>query len=125
MALAASFPAAGRTRPVVPAAARYRRASTVRLTRRGRAVAVAVSVLFLLVAIVASGQLTAGASSAAPVRPATTVVVVQEGESLWQIARRVAPHDDPRAIVTRVREINHLGTEPVVPGQSVLVPVSA
>ena len=41
--------------------------------------------------------------------PATGVVVVQAGESLWQIAQAIAPQADPRETVTLIRELNGLG----------------
>ncbi|MEI6360906.1 MAG: LysM peptidoglycan-binding domain-containing protein [Actinomycetes bacterium] len=128
MALAAPFPAAGRTHRVRPVpAARSTRSTTsayagVRLTSRGRALLMLGSALFLLLAIIASGRFTADAGSAAPARAATSVVVVQSGENLWQIARRLAPGADPREIVTQLRVLNHLGSTPVEAGQSIVVP---
>ena len=50
-------------------------------------------------------------------------VVVQQGETLWQIAQRIAPEADPRATVTAIRELNGLGGAPVVAGQTVIVPL--
>jgi hypothetical protein len=55
--------------------------------------------------------------------PATSVVVVQPGENLWQIARRLAPGSDPREVLTQLRTLNHLGSAPVEAGQSIVVPV--
>jgi len=50
-------------------------------------------------------------------------VVVQQGENLWEIARRIAPSADPRQVVTEIRSLNGLGSSPVIAGQSVAVPV--
>jgi hypothetical protein len=84
-----------------------------------------VSAAFLLLAILASGRFTADAgTTSSPAAPATTVVVVQPGESLWQIATRSAPGTDPREWVTTVRGLNGLGDATVVAGQSIRVPVS-
>jgi hypothetical protein len=83
------------------------------------------SAAFLLLAILASGRFTADAGTASSsAGPATTVIVVQPGESLWQIATRSAPGTDPREWVTTVRGLNGLGDATVVAGQSILVPVS-
>ena len=40
------------------------------------------------------------------------------------IAREVAPGSDPRGVVRQIRQMNDLGTTPVVPGQSIVVPSS-
>lgn len=132
MAIAAPFPAARATSRTAPrrtrpsAAAPVRQAAGgLRLTRRGRVVLGAASAVFLLLVVLFSGVLTAEAgTSLADQGRATGVVVVQPGESLWQIARGIAPDADPREIVTVLRELNGLGDAPVVPGQSILVPVT-
>jgi hypothetical protein len=52
----------------------------------------------------------------------TTVVRVKPGESLWELAGRVAPGSDASAVVDRIRELN--GVEGAVrPGQPLTVPV--
>jgi hypothetical protein len=72
------------------------------------------------VAVVGLGLL---AGSVEPSVPAeTTVVRVQPGESLWELAGRVAPDSDAAAVVERIRELN--GVEGAVhPGQPLTVPV--
>ncbi len=121
MALAAPFPAA-RVRPAQP-----RRANgSLRLTTRGRLVLGIGSALVLLLVIVVSGAFRADAgASVGAGGPATEVIVVQPGESVWQLAQQVLPEADPRETVLRIRELNGLGDEAVRPGQSLLVPVSA
>ena len=54
---------------------------------------------------------------------ATGVVVVQPGENLWQIARTIAPRNDPRETVMAIRDLNGLGESTVKAGQSIVVPV--
>lgn len=139
MALAAPFPAARPiTRPLARQAARpgTRSAATgrrelsadrgaVRLTRRGRIVLVLVSTGFLLLAVLLSGRITADAgTSLVDQGRATGVVVVQPGESLWQIARAIAPEVDPRETVSAIRTLNGLGDSTLVAGQSIVVPLS-
>jgi len=127
MALAAPFPAARRTsavrRPVPAARVTPRTFDGLRLTTRGRALLMLGSALFLLLAVLVSGRFTADAGTQAPTGPARSVVVVQRGENLWEIARRIAPTADPREVVTEIRSLNGLGSTPVIAGQSVLVPV--
>jgi len=124
MALAAPFPTA---RPVSRPVRRPRPSaagSSLRLTRRGRVVIALASILMLFGVTVVSGVFTADAgSSAAEQGRATGVVVVQAGESLWQIAKDIAPQADPRETVTTIRELNGLGDTTVVPGQSIVVPL--
>ena len=62
------------------------------------------------------------AGAAAPSVPSeTTVVRVKPGESLWELAGRVAPGADASAVVERIRELN--GVEgSVQPGQPLTVP---
>jgi len=96
--------------------------SGVRLTRRGR-LAVVVSVLALMVVgFSATGHVASQAASSAGVQHARTVTV-QPGESLWAVAVRVAPHADPRLVVARIAEINHLAGAQVVAGQQIQVPI--
>jgi nucleoid-associated protein YgaU len=135
MAIAAPFPAARATRtpsrPVRPRAAAPSRsavagrpAAGLRLTRRGRLTLGVLSTLALLAVVLFSGRLTADAgTSLSEQGRATGVVVVQAGESLWQIAQAVAPQADPRETVTLIRELNGLGDAAVLPGQSIVVPV--
>jgi hypothetical protein len=82
------------------------------------------SAAFLLLVIALSGRFTADAGIPSIQRaPATAVVVVQSGESLWQIASRLAPGSDPRALVRTIRSLNGLTDSSVVAGRSLLVPV--
>ncbi len=60
--------------------------------------------------------------SAVAVAPPTADVVVHAGESLWEVAARVAPARDPREVVLRLREANGLTSPVVHPGQPLVVP---
>ena len=125
MALAAPFPAArpALRQPTRASAGTTRR--TVQLTRRGRMVVVLLSTAFLLLVILVSGRVSADAgTSLVDQGRATGVVVVQPGESLWQIARAIAPGADPRETVSLIRDLNGLGDSTVVPGQSIVVPAA-
>ena len=97
----------------------------MRLTRRGRLVAFSASVAALGAIVIGAGQVAgaSGSDSQAPSSRVAQVVVVQAGETLWGIAREVAPGSDPRGVVRQIRQMNDLGTTPVVAGQSIVVPV--
>jgi hypothetical protein len=61
--------------------------------------------------------------SASPGVPAETVVVrVGAGETEWDVARRVAPQYDQRAVVERIRQLNGIVGSAVQPGQPLQVP---
>lgn len=51
-------------------------------------------------------------------------VTVYSGESLWTIAEREAPNQDPRDFIAQVVDANHLTTSTVMPGQQILIPVA-
>lgn len=133
MAVAAPFPTAdvrsidvlgsSRTRPVrARQGGRPAPRSSVRLTRRGRIVlGIVLSVPFAAVLMVV-GSWSADAETQSSGGPATGVVVVQAGQSLWEIASSVAPESDPRATITAIRDLNGLGSDAVVPGQALVVP---
>ncbi|HTY73511.1 MAG TPA: LysM peptidoglycan-binding domain-containing protein [Actinomycetes bacterium] len=94
----------------------------LRLTRRGRVVIV---VVLALVATGVAGLLH-GAPTQASDRPTDVTprasVVVHPGETLWQIARRVAPQTDPRVTVHRIEELNNLTSAAVPAGERLYVP---
>lgn len=101
-------------RPAGPPAA-----APSRLTRRGRLVLVLVLAAVALVAF-SLGRTSATASRDA-VAPPRATVVVQPGETLWEIASRVAPGTDPRVTVGRIRELNGLRGAPQA-GQRLQLP---
>ena len=92
----------------------------VRLTRRG------VVVLSLAVALLAGGLLwlaRLSAPQAAAPRTVPHVMVVQAGDTLWDIATRVAPGADPQAEVERLMRRNRLtDAGQLRPGMQLQVP---
>jgi Tfp pilus assembly protein FimV len=89
------------------------------LTRRGRLVVVAMVLGLLVVGGFTLGRVSSQA--AGPSRPLPTVTV-QAGETLWQIASRVAPQADRRALVLQIERLNNLGNGRVVAGQQLRLP---
>jgi hypothetical protein len=90
----------------------------LRLTRRGRLVTAAATLLIAVLALVGvvsrAGALreTAAVPASAPEQ-----VVVAPGETLWSIAERVAPDRDPRTVVAGIQRLNDLPTADVRAGQ--------
>jgi hypothetical protein len=95
--------------------------SPVKLTRRGRLVVI---LTLLVVAVVGFSMGRVSSQAAGPARPLPTVTVAP-GETLWQIARRAAPHADPRAMVLQLEALNHLHSASVLAGQRLLLPRSS
>jgi hypothetical protein len=94
----------------------------LRLTRRGRLVVfltfltTALAVLFVVLSGAATGSSERGRP--APVR----MVQVEAGDTLWSIATRAAPGEDPRDLIHEIEELNSLdGTLRV--GSEIAVPV--
>lgn len=122
-----------RARVVRPASAPSRvpapRVRRTRLTRRGRRLAWAAAVL-LLMAVITPVLLTlaSGAQAANHGLPASSVragmrqVVVKPGQSLWSIALSAEPKADPRVVIQQILDFNALGSQVVVPGESLWVP---
>lgn len=101
-------------RPLVEAAPQ-----PVRLTRRGRVLLVLLAV-FLLLTVFSLGRVTSTATP--PPQPRATVVM-QSGETLWQLAKRVAPGKDPRVTIDRILRDNGIKTaDQVRTGQQLVLP---
>ena len=92
----------------------------VRLTHRGRVTAFVASLAALLAVVVGAGQMADASNEASTVQ--SSRVVVQSGETLWGIAKDVAPGHDPRLVISQIRDLNDLGTRSIVPGQTLVVP---
>jgi hypothetical protein len=71
-------------------------------------------------AVVGLGVLSGSGAASVPDR--TTVVRVEPGESLWELAGRVAPGSDADAVVARIQELNGGLEGGVTPGQPLTVP---
>lgn len=97
----------------------------VRLTRRGRVVVLLALLVLLLVAFTLGRVATSQAATGHPHPPTYQQTTVHTGESLWAVARRVAPGHDPRQVIDKLRALNHLSSAIVIPGQQLLVPTIA
>lgn len=91
------------------------------LTRRGRVVALAVLVALLFAAF-SFGRFGSQAATSPEPRPAVSQTTVQPGESLWTVAKRVAPRTDPRETVEQLRRMNDLAGSSLQAGQQLLLP---
>ena len=91
----------------------------VRLTRRGRRL---VAVMALVPIAVFLWFNSSHGVAAADRTPATRTVVVQPGQTLWDVAVASKPGTDPRQTVFELKKLNHLTISDVWPGQAIVVP---
>lgn len=111
---------AGLLRCDAPAPSRARR---VRITRRGRLVLTLLGAALLLVAI-SVGRTGSQAATATETGPSLSQTTVQPGDTLWSVAQRIAPRNDPREVVAQIRRVNHLHTSTLRAGQQLLLPAA-
>lgn len=79
--------------------------------------------LLVLVAFVAVWGVVHFYSHGVSAETQTQRYVVQQGDTVWAIALREAPHADPRSVVGLIEQTNHLkSTDEIQPGQVLLIP---
>ena len=122
---------AGRRSAAGAAVSAGRRPAPLRLTRRGRVVLAAFTMLAALVVVV---LLTAGSAGGAPVSShqsagagyrGMTRIVVRPGQTLWSIAAAADPSADPRIVIQQIISANALGGPSIQAGQLLWVPKSS
>lgn len=79
---------------------------------RRRVAAVALGLGLVAIGSEAASAVVSGVSRTSG--PASIHYVVQSGDTLWSIARKVAPHDDPRAVADLLLEAH--GSSVIRPG---------
>jgi nucleoid-associated protein YgaU len=89
-----------------------------RLTGRGRVV---VAVVWLVLAAVAALAFVRPGLAADPAPEGTTTVVVEPGDTLWQLARSIDSSADPRATIDAIVELNALRSGADIAAGDVLV----
>lgn len=110
----------GRRPPVVAP----RPAAATACTRRAR-VSRRAWLLGLAFALAAGALLftwLADCMATASVPTQTTTVSVAPGETLWDVATRLAPDSAPGAVVDRIEELNGVRSSSIVPGLALTVP---
>src|SRR5262245_35461218 len=94
----------------------------VRLTRRGRLVVFIASLLLVFgTAFVLLGGASVATGEAGEPEP-TRVVMVGEGETLWDIASSIADEGDTRDMMERIERLNALDSGMLFAGQRLRVP---
>lgn len=97
--------------------------SSVRLTRRGRVVVLLAALALVLSAGFFLGSVAVGTDEAGQA-PATEIVMVEPGQSLWSIASDLTEGGDVRTTMREIERLNALDTVALSAGQKLRVPVS-
>lgn len=103
-------------------AAADRPAASLRLTSRGRLVMVVLFLVALFAGGVLFGSTSTRATGEAGAPRDYQYLVVQPGQTLWGIAKDVAPQDDPRATIEAIRRLNALPHTGIEAGQRIALP---
>lgn len=115
-----------------------RASATPKLTRRGRATLVVLFSLGLVVLAIGwlAGASASGLDDSVGVDGAVVVAgasggvgggavhVVERGDTLWDIASRIAPGSDPRPIVDEIKQLNGIGDSRLSVGQRLQLPAA-
>lgn len=91
-----------------------------RAPRPGRGVRLAAAASVTLAVVGGLGWI--GQPSDPGVPAQTAVIRVGAGETVWDVAQRVAPKSDQREVVERIRQLNGLAGSAIQPGQQLQVP---
>ena len=99
------------------------------LTRRGR-LAILLVIAALLFTAFSLGRSASqastdigGASGSVTTAPVEQITVLP-GDTLWSIAKSVAPNNDPREVVAQIRSLNDLSRSELQVGQQLLLPIA-
>jgi hypothetical protein len=99
------------------------RRGQVRLTRRGRLVVFLLALAFVLAMGILLGARSIATGEAGQDQP-TRVVMVDEGETLWDIAAALAEDGEVRSMMHRIEQLNGLESGMLLTGQELHVPVT-
>ena len=97
--------------------------TTLALTRRGRLVVFAASLLLVLAFFVLWGSGSVATEQPGTAEP-TLVVQVQPGDTLYDLAASITVDGDVNAMVERIEDLNRLESAMLYAGQKLRVPVA-
>ena len=97
--------------------------STVRLTRRGRAVVCLAALALVLLSAFFLGSVAVGSEKPGHAEP-TEIVMVGTGDTLWGIAAELNTDGDVRSTMREIERLNALDSVALSAGQKLRVPVS-
>lgn len=99
-----------------------RGSQTVRRTRRGIQSLLLVLGTLILLFLFARAAMTVVSMDKPFTVTSTTTYQVKSGDTLWQIAERIEPNQDPRKVVDWIMRVNGLKSAAIVAGQAIQIP---
>ena len=93
----------------------------LRMTKRGRTVLLTLVAAPLVAAALAFGINAGGATATSSSTPLAKITVVN-GETLWGVAKQIAPNSDPRDVVSDLMSVNRLDSADIYPGEQLSIP---
>ena len=108
-------------RPVISGQVLRPAQSGIKLTVRGRRLVALLALLPIVAAFLLIGTRSAQAETA---MPATAIIKIEAGQTLWDVAVAIAPNEDPRATIWTIKALNGLQTSEVQAGQALVVPAN-
>lgn len=124
-AAAPALPVAAPALPASVAGGQRASAPKLRLTRRGRTVFGTLATL-LVIGVLAVVAMFSGAQAVATAEGSDAefgYVIVQPGDSLWQLAGELDENADPRDLVAEIVRLNQLESSAVQAGEPIAVPL--
>jgi hypothetical protein len=97
------------------------RRSHLRMTGRGRAVLLTLVAIPLVIAALVFGINAGDATATRSSTPLAKITVVN-GETLWSVAKQIAPAADPRDVIADVISVNNLNSADIYPGEQLSIP---
>jgi LysM repeat protein len=97
------------------------RRSHLRMTKRGRAVLLSIVATPVVVAALLFG-INAGEATATSSSTPLAKVTIVNGETLWSLAKQIAPTADPRDVVADIMSVNRLTSADIQPGEQLSIP---
>jgi LysM repeat protein len=91
------------------------------MTTRGRAVLLTLVATPLVIAALAFGINAGGATATSSSTPLAKITVVN-GETLWAVAKQLAPNSDPRDVIADIMSVNNLSSADIYPGEHLSIP---
>lgn len=95
-------------------------AARTRAPQSSRVLHLAAAVVVTLAVVGGLGWLGQTPSDGVPAE--TALIRVGAGETMWDVAQRVAPKSDQRAVVERIQQLNGMADSAIQPGQELQVP---
>jgi Tfp pilus assembly protein FimV len=102
----------------------YSNLAPLRLTRRGKRLIIAAALgLVLVISAPAITSLAEATNQSAAPEQISALITIQPGDTLWEIAGRIAPDRDPREVIWELKQLNPLPAG-LIAGDQLRIPLN-